>query len=51
MYQSKQPSKEQVRNWMAQRQSEHKPPPDPKQIRRQLGWEMIGAERNKQRAY
>jgi len=51
MNQAAQPSKEQVRHWMEQRQSEHKPPPDPKQIRRELGWDMIDAERNKQREY
>jgi hypothetical protein len=34
------PTKEQVREYMQQRQAEHKPPPDMKQIRRQLGWEL-----------
>ncbi|MGZ4872751.1 MAG: hypothetical protein ACXV99_12705 [Candidatus Angelobacter sp.] len=35
------PSKEQVRQWMQQRQVEHKPPPTPEQVRRELGWHMI----------
>ncbi len=38
MSESSLPSKEQVRDWMAQRQAAHKPPPDIKQIRRELGW-------------
>jgi hypothetical protein len=32
------PSKEQVRAYMLQRKAEHRPPPAPDQIRRQLGW-------------
>lgn len=35
----KQPTKEQVRHYMAQRQSEHKVPPSLQEIRRRLGWE------------
>ena len=38
------PTHEQVRQWMKQRQVEHKPPPDPQTIREQLGWRMIEAE-------
>lgn len=34
------PTKEEVRKYMQQRQSEHRPPPDPKQIRRELGWDL-----------
>jgi hypothetical protein len=34
------PTKEQVREYMGRRQAEHKPPPNCKEIRRQLGWEM-----------
>lgn len=40
MSNSKQPSKEQVRAYMEQRQAAHKPPPDPRDIRRLLGWEL-----------
>lgn len=32
------PSKEQVRDWIAQRQADRKPLPDIRQIRRELGW-------------
>lgn len=38
--QSHSPTKEEVRKYMQQRQSEHRPPPDIKQIRRQLGWDL-----------
>ncbi len=44
------PTKEQVREYMQQRQTERRPPPDIKQIRRQLGWELSAlyqAENNK----
>lgn len=34
------PTKEQVREWMNQRQAEHTPPPTPEQVRRELGWDM-----------
>lgn len=43
------PTKEQVRKWLADEVKRHKPPPDPKQIRRELGWDLLQAERNKQR--
>lgn len=43
-----QPSKQQVRDWQQERIKAHKPPPDPKQIRRELGWELIEAERKDQ---
>lgn len=32
------PTKEQVRNWMNHRHTDHHPLPDIKQIRRELGW-------------
>jgi hypothetical protein len=34
------PTKEQVRDWMEHRQAGHRPLPDIKQIRRELGWGM-----------
>ncbi|GAA4014636.1 hypothetical protein [Actimicrobium antarcticum] len=37
----KQPTKEQIRDYMARRQAGRKPPPDPREIRRQLGWELM----------
>lgn len=42
------PTKEQVREYMEQRQVAHKPPPSRDEIRRQLGWDLIAAERNEQ---
>jgi len=41
MNQQNHPSKEQVRDYLKQRQSEHSPPPDIREIRRKLGWELI----------
>jgi hypothetical protein len=35
------PSKEQVRQWMAERKERAAPPPSPEEVRRQLGWEML----------
>jgi hypothetical protein len=32
------PTKEQVRAYMARRETAHRPPPAPAEIRRQLGW-------------
>lgn len=36
-----QPSKEQVRAYMARRESARRPPPPPDEIRRQLGWRLV----------
>lgn len=44
MEQAKLPSKEAVRNWLQARLEERCPPPDPQQIRRELGWEMLRQE-------
>jgi len=41
MTQQKQPSKEIVRKWLRAQIDQRRPPPDPQQIRRELGWEMI----------
>jgi hypothetical protein len=41
----KQPTKETVRQWLHQQIEERRPPPDPKQIRRELGWELAKLER------
>lgn len=35
-----QPTKEQVRAYMAAREAAHRPPPAPDEIRRQLNWRM-----------
>jgi hypothetical protein len=39
------PTKEQVRRWLEERSKERRPPPDPKQIRRELGWTLNEVER------
>lgn len=39
------PSNQVVRSWMQQRQVDRTPPPAPEQIRRELGWQMVEAER------
>lgn len=38
------PTKEQVRAYMATRESAHRPPPAPAEIRRQLGWRLAPAD-------
>jgi hypothetical protein len=35
------PSKEQVRQWMTERQEQRRPPPEPEDVRRELGWGML----------
>jgi hypothetical protein len=50
MTQTTHPSKEQIREFMAQRQAHPAPPPRPEEIRRQLGWHLIQAERETTRA-
>jgi hypothetical protein len=41
--QPKQPSKEAVRQWLQNKLLERRPPPDPAQIRRELGWDLVKA--------
>jgi hypothetical protein len=36
------PTKEQVRIWGKQRSLSRLPPPSPEEVRRQLGWGLIG---------
>lgn len=45
------PTKEQVRQYMEHRQTEHKPPPSREEIRRQLGWDLIEMERDERRRH
>lgn len=45
MDQKKQPTKEAVRQWLQNKLVERRPPPDPQQIRRELGWDMVKVER------
>jgi hypothetical protein len=46
MYQPNKPCREQVREWLRQEVAQHRPPPDPKEIRRQLGWDLVELERD-----
>jgi len=46
MEQIKSPSKEIVRRWLRSELEQRRPPPDPKQIRRELGWDLVKMERN-----
>lgn len=43
----KAPSKEEVREYMQRRVAEHTPPPSMKQIRRELGWELVAPDGRK----
>ena len=45
MTQTSKPSNQQVPSWMQQRQVDRTPPPAPEEIRRQLGWGLIEAQR------
>jgi hypothetical protein len=49
MSDSKQPTKEQVRDYMVRRQQARKPPPDPREVRRQLGWDLTEMQRKSPR--
>jgi hypothetical protein len=39
-----QPTKEQVRAYMAEREAARRPPPAPEEIRRRLGWRLAPSE-------
>lgn len=41
MDQPKQPSKESIRRWLKAEIEQRRAPPDPKQIRRELGWDLV----------
>lgn len=41
MSQLKQPTKQDVRDWLQHEVAEHRAPPDLKQIRRELGWDLL----------
>jgi hypothetical protein len=45
MAQTTHPDKQAVRSWLHQRQAEHAPPPTPEQVRQELDWKLIEAER------
>ena len=40
------PTKEQVRAYMTRRESAHRPPPPPAEIRRQLNWRLTPSDDN-----
>lgn len=46
MYQSGKPDREQVRQWLRHEIALHRPPPDPREIRRQLGWHQAALEQD-----
>ena len=48
MLKTQKPTKEQVREYMARRHAQHHPPQTQEEIRRQLGWDLIEMERQKQ---
>ena len=39
------PTKQDTRRYIDGRIKEHKPPPDPAEIRRQMGWQLVEATR------
>lgn len=41
MEQRQKPGKEVVRKWLKAELEQRRPPPDPEQIRRELGWDML----------
>jgi hypothetical protein len=43
-----QPTKEQIREYMQRQAAEHRPPPDMREIRRQLGWDLEEMRRTEQ---
>ncbi len=45
MDRKQQPSKESVRQWLQAQIEARRPPPDAKQIRRELGWDMLKMDR------
>jgi hypothetical protein len=41
------PDKQAVRDWLKQQIAEHKPPESPEEVRRSLGWFLLGTNSNK----
>jgi hypothetical protein len=41
MSQPKQPTKQDVRDWLKRQVARRRAPPDMKQIRRELGWDLL----------
>lgn len=44
MFQSQKPTREQVREWLRKEIDQRRPPPDPWEIRHQLGWSLVEFE-------
>lgn len=42
---TKQPTKQDVRDWLRRELAKQRPPPDVKQIRRELGWDLLQTRR------
>lgn len=40
-----QPTKEKLREWQEKNRREHRPPVSPEDAKRELGWDLIKAER------
>lgn len=47
---SSKPSKKRVREWLRQEIDQHRPPPDPAEIRSQLGWSLVEFEYDDRRS-
>lgn len=50
MLKSSPPGREQVREWLRQEIDRHRPPPDPVEIRSQLGWTLVECEYDDRRS-
>ena len=44
MFQLTKPNKQQVREWLRHEIDQRRPPPDPLEIQKQLGWGMVESE-------
>jgi hypothetical protein len=51
MAKSPKPGREQVHEWVRQERDQHRPPPDPTEIRSQLGWTLVEFEYDDRRSY
>lgn len=49
MIQTIKPDKHQVRNWQRERAQQRTPPQKPEDVRRELGWNLLEAERRERR--
>jgi hypothetical protein len=49
MGRSSKPTKEQIREWLREEAMQHRPPPDPNEIRRRLDWFLTEHEQKESR--